>query len=700
MSRFAKSKLAPLSPLLGRGWVLAYWLEQQIDPESRAFVTGDSRARNLSGRNWTLLGAIGSSRRGVVDPRGLVVAQSGRCSVDWWVRANDRWYFPSRGEAVTQRLVDQAPVVETTLRIDGGEVIHRAFVTGGADEHVVIEIQNNTDTAVAVALCARPYDHESQVRCDEVSFDNGTLYVDGVALISPDRDPGQVLASNQLQGDVAERLDDPGVSSVSSRCVSGLAHGALVFPLVKDATMRARVEFGEVTQDSAVTYKAVASGWAKHVDSGLRLTLPDGRLGELVESNRRSLHLFADNAGVYSDPMSGPGLTRAEMFIISAMQTYGFTGVTAEALLVRCDELGRDGSFSDSIGELSATGAVLGALGDQYRLTRDVAFARATIPAVTSAAAWIESQRRKQRKSASELTIGLMPSGPSPREEGKRVRYLDDFWTLRGLRDAEMLLEAAGEHEAASSVRAAAADLRVDLLDSLERVVADGDSEAVPSGPDRIVDETAIESLSAAWPCEVLRYDHPMVVDTVAYLQNASMHSDAHLNTIGPRGLGTYRTMRLAMAEMGLGDKRALRRLDWMVSVASDTGTWPDLIHPGSGTGCDGPGHSGLAAASFLLFVRELLLSSTTHKDGIELQLLRLLPTQWIGQDIEVHDAPSVAGKLSYVLRWHGRRPLLLWELSALDGIGPVTIRVPGVDADFSTQAHAGEILLKAPSAD
>ncbi|MFV1989726.1 MAG: hypothetical protein ACC652_03165, partial [Acidimicrobiales bacterium] len=495
-----------MSPLLGRGWVLPYWLEQQIDPASSAFVTGDSRARNLSGRNWTLLGAVGSSRRGVVDPRGLVVPSLGRPSVDWWVRSNDRWHFPSRGDEVHQRLVDQAPVVETILQVDGGEVIHRAFVAGGADEHIVVEIQNNTETAIAVALCARPYDHESQVRCDEVRFDNGSLLVDGAALISPERDPGQVLTSNQKHGDVAESLDDPRVSSVSSQCVNGLAQGALVFPLVEGATLRARVEFEEVTQRSPAPYEAVASGWTKHVDSGLRLTLPEGTLSELVEANRRSLHLFDANAEIFSDPMSGPGLARAEMFIISALQSYGFTEVAAEALLTRCDAISRDGSFADSLGELSATGAVLGALGDQYRLTRDVAFARATTAAVTSAAAWIESQRRKQRKSASELTMGLMPPGPSPREEGKRTRYLDNFWSLRGLRDAALLLEVAGESDASSSVRAAAADLRVDLLDSLESVVAAGATEAIPSGPDRIVDEAAIESLSAAWPCEVLRF--------------------------------------------------------------------------------------------------------------------------------------------------------------------------------------------------
>jgi hypothetical protein len=697
MPRFTKTRSAPVSTLLGRGWVLPYWLEQQIDPSAKGFVTGDSRARNLSGRNWTLVGSIGSACRGVVDPRGLVVSAPGRAAVDWWVRAGDRWYFPSREVSVRQRLVDHAPVVETIMGVGSGEVIHRVFVSGGAAEHIVVEIENKTDDAIAVALGPRPYDHDSQVRCDGVTFENGSIFVDGQGVVSVEREPGQVLLSSQLDGDVAMRLDEFGESVSSVICEGGLAHGMMVFPLVKSATLRAAVPFEKLTTVSTADHGAIARGWAKHVDAGLRVELPGGHLKDLVESSRRSLHLFNADAVVCSDPMSGLGSARVEMFIVSALQRYGFTDAAGEALLVRCDEQGRDGSFAGAVGELAATGAVLGAIGDQYRLTRDAAFVRATSSSVSSALSWIQLQRRKGRKSATPRTVGLMPPGPSPHEAGVRARYLDNFWSLRGLRDAAMLLDAAGEAEAATSARAAAADLRVDLLDSLEQSVTAGSTEAIPSGPDRLVDETAIDSLSAAWPCEVLRFDHPMIEATVASLQAGSLHSDAHLNTIGPRGLGTYRTMRLAMAELGLGDQRALQRVDWLAKASSATGTWPDLIHPVSGGGSGGPGHSGSANAAFLLFMRELLISESTQDKGVELRLLRLLPTHWIGQNIEVSDAPTYAGRLSYALRWHGRRPLLLWELQPFDGIGPVTITVPGIDIAFSTAANSGEVLLNAP---
>lgn len=684
-----------MSPLLGRGWVLPHWLEKQIDPKSPAFVTGDSEAKNITGRNWTLIGAVGSPERAAVGSRGLVVPLARRPSIDWWIRSNDRWMFPSSERIVHQYLFEDSPVVETVLRIEGGEVVHRAYVAGGLSSEIIIEIENKTPTALAVALAARPYDLESQVRCGEFSFVDGSVLVDGQKLLHVEREPSVVLASNQLGGDVASRLDALETIATRSECEAGLAHGAIVFPLVKGSTLVARIPMGsEDVSSEAVSYEAVARGWALQAESGLRIKVPAGPLDDLVAANIRSLRLFDAAGFVSSDPMNGAGSTRGEMFIVGAMQRYGLLETAGEALLLRCEEAKSDGSFSDVRGELAATGAVLGAIGDQYRFTRDEAFVAAVVPAVIAAASWIEAKRHKRRKDRHPLTKGLMPAGPGTASSGESYRYLDNFWSLRGLNEAAMILDATGDSEAASRARSAAADLRIDLLESMEAVAEQQGSEAIPSGPDRPVDETAIEALSAAWPCAVLRYDHPMIAATVGALQSGSVHECAHLNTIGPRGLGTYRTMRLAMAELGLGDERALARLDWMTKAASPTGTWPDLIYPTTGTGCGGPGHSGLASASFLNFMRELLVSDRWVDGGIELSLLGLMPQAWVGQNIEIHEAPTIAGKFGFALRWHGRRPALLWDLEALDGIGPVTIRVPGLDGDFVSQAHSGETIL------
>jgi len=79
--------------------------------------------------------------------------------------------------------------------------------------------------------------------------------------------------------------------------------------------------------------------------------------------------------------------------------------------------------------------------------------------------------------------------------------------------------------------------------------------------------------------------------------------------------------------------------------------------------------------------------------DG-DVELLAELPPGWLGQGIEVHDAPTRHGPVSYAVRWHGERPALLW-----DAPPGVRLTAPGLDPDWSSDEPAGDALLTAPTA-
>jgi hypothetical protein len=88
--------------------------------------------------------------------------------------------------------------------------------------------------------------------------------------------------------------------------------------------------------------------------------------------------------------------------------------------------------------------------------------------------------------------------------------------------------------------------------------------------------------------------------------------------------------------------------------------------------------------------VRDLLVGPG---DDDSVDLLVELPAEWRGQGVEVHDAPTRAGRVSYAVRWHGARPALLWECER-----PIRLRAPGVDRAWSTTEARGEALLAAPT--
>src|SRR5947209_20342475 len=129
---------------LGVDWVWPYWLERQLDPRTSAFVPRGHLPFlvNLTQRNWTMVGNVGSSWEGIVDPRGLLTPWFDGWSLDWWIGADDRWHFPSREPSVRQTLLDGGPVVETLMRVPGRDAIHRAFAVA-AYEYIVIIVHDN-----------------------------------------------------------------------------------------------------------------------------------------------------------------------------------------------------------------------------------------------------------------------------------------------------------------------------------------------------------------------------------------------------------------------------------------------------------------------------------------------------------------------------------------------------------------------------
>ncbi len=151
-------------------WGLPHWAQRQADPTSPAFLPAggapdptdarpDWSPSNRTGRGWVVVGTLGRPLRAAVDPRGLVTPGEGSWSLDWWVGGEDRWHLPAREGTVRQRLVDDAPVIETVMRVHGGDVVQRVFAVVGDEgaPWLVVEIENATSAAVALAVAVRPW---------------------------------------------------------------------------------------------------------------------------------------------------------------------------------------------------------------------------------------------------------------------------------------------------------------------------------------------------------------------------------------------------------------------------------------------------------------------------------------------------------------------------------------------------------------
>lgn len=335
------------TPQLAADWVRPYWLERQSDPASPAFVpAGPGRElRNISGRRWTCIGTLDGPSQAIVDPRGLVTPMPGGWSVDWWIGAADRWHFPSREVAVRQRLVDDTPVVETAMRVPGGDVVHRAYAARSGDhELVVLELENESSVPVALALAVRPYGIEGLSTIKRIELDGTLVSVDGRPAVVFPRPPNRTAGSSLASSDVATLVvagdDDDAFRPV--RDDGGTASAAFVFALPHRTTLRVAMPLDTTVGRggkphglqsamaraaltvSLPTARQVANGWGTHGQRGMRVVLPDARLQSCVEANRRHL-LVLHNA-------IDRKLDDTTVAMLRALELYGYANEVAEAL--------------------------------------------------------------------------------------------------------------------------------------------------------------------------------------------------------------------------------------------------------------------------------------------------------------------------------------------------------------------------------
>lgn len=699
--------------LLGSDVVHPWWLERQLDAAGPSFVPGGGGdpPANVAHRDWTLLGTLSSLERATVDPRGMVTPVEGGWSLDWWVGSGERWHLPSREPAVRQSLVEGTPVVETAMRVPNGDVVHRAFAVRGADgsSSVVVEIENRSVHAVALALVVRPWNATGPARIGRVAVEGAVIEVDDRSGVLLDRIPAAVHLASAPDGVLAE-LGGPADAapgrptgpSEPLTAADGSAEAAVIVPLPHTAIVHAVLPLPSSLErrprgrraavatipDPLPTAEQVASGWVVQGRRGPSIELPDDRLAAVVEANRRHLLLVHAGEDLAAVPVVPFDYTEAAVEL-AALDAFGFDDEAAMVLGTWEERQALDGHLLGDDRRWDANGAALTALATHWRLTGDLALAEALVGPVAKAAHWIAKRRSSRRGRRTTDTVGLMPDGVVPSWLGPPgASFRTDWWSLRGLRDAAALLAALDQPDAAADAEATAAELEATLAEAMATAAA-AHGGVLPAGPDRGVDGGIVAVVDGVL-LGVLDPAGPLVTATLEVVAERYTTDGAVVQAVGAAGLSPRLTARLARAELVRGDPRALDRLSWLVDHATPTLTWPEVAHPRSGGGVAGAGHDGVAVAEVLLAVRDLLV----HAEPDGLVLAPVVPDTWLGQGWAVHDLPTEVGRFGYAVRWHGDRAALLWELEARPGRGPVRLRAPGLDPGWSTTETSGEALL------
>ncbi len=100
----------------------------------------------------TSTGVVGGRWRATVTAWGAVEPWDGSTTTDWFVAADDRWHRPQHETSTRQTTIDGTPVVETRVRIPGGDAVQRVYSVADSGGLTIIEVTNESTLPIAVAF--------------------------------------------------------------------------------------------------------------------------------------------------------------------------------------------------------------------------------------------------------------------------------------------------------------------------------------------------------------------------------------------------------------------------------------------------------------------------------------------------------------------------------------------------------------------
>jgi hypothetical protein len=247
----------------------------------------------------TRVGVLGSPHQALVDSAGSIQPDGAGWQLDWWVGADDRWHVPGDGTPTRQYLLDAAPVVDTVLRVPGGDAVQRVYGVGGSSGVLAIEVENASPAPFVVAFVVRPTDRGA-VR--SLAANGAWVSIDGRPVLrTVQRARRWAVAHRESLFDVvAAGAANEGAFPLT-RDRSGEQAAAFLHPVAHRTTFRALVALAldpaappEATDPLALPAAGQAAlGWRKQLDRGMQVALPDERLQTAVDSARGAVLLAA-----------------------------------------------------------------------------------------------------------------------------------------------------------------------------------------------------------------------------------------------------------------------------------------------------------------------------------------------------------------------------------------------------------------------
>lgn len=457
---------------------------------------------------WTIVGIDGGREQGLIGEDGAIELARGGPSIEPFVLA-DGALLTWADVSVTQSLQDgYLPIPTVAWKHADFALDITAFAQGTPDDaqlvaRYVLSNPSTTPKKLALALAARPMqvNPPSQFLNTTGGYAAiGTLHagvrafeIDGTARVRALQDANAHFSQAFDSGDAVERLaGEYPRASAAVRDPVRLASGAWVYEV--ELAPGERREFAWVAPltgkmpdlagfDVAAAQRAVAAQWRGKLDR-VRIEVP-AQGQRLVDTLRTGLaHMLVTRIGPRLQPGTrsyGRSWIRDGAMISEGLLRMGREDVAREYIEWYAPyqfENGKvpccvDDRGSDPVPENDSHGELIFNIAEVYRYTGDRAFLDTMWPHVAGAVKYMDalrlSERTEENRARDPAFYGMMPASIS--HEGYSAKpmhsYWDNFWALRGYKDAVDVARWLGKEDERRGFAASRDQFRDDLYASI-----------------------------------------------------------------------------------------------------------------------------------------------------------------------------------------------------------------------------------------
>ena len=658
-------------------WIWPYWVQEQFNPENRSFIPRAFSLThiNLTHRNWTAVGVPGVDSLPIVDPRGMVTPIYDGWSIDSWLVTEDGYrLLPSKSGTAKQilEMLDNLSVM-TDILDDKNYITSRVEVEEHKDDIVCkIKITGSMKDKGYLVVSLRPFNPEGISFIHEVSEIPSGWRVNGKDKIFFENQYNKQMFSDYRNGDVANKLFRSN-SSKKTKCDVGLCTAAALFEVEPGSEKQVRVAV-PLKKTTKKTHKISQVKWPDVIKPIPKLEIPDDTYKYLYDASIRNLILLSPRK-VFAGPYTYKEFWfRDAVYAIFAMLSLNLHDRAKDIIGRFLKKQTPTGYFKSQDGEWDSNGQVLWIMRKFCEMAGESPDKKWEKP-IINALNWI-IRKRKSNKNKGKCS-GLFPAGFSAEHFGPNdYYYWDDFWGVAGLEAGIFLLKKLGREDLVEDYLKEKNSFLGSINESIEKVQKEQGISTITSSPFRRMDSSAVGNLVASYPLQIYGAKDESMTDTVNYLGMNDFLKGLFFHEIAHSGVNIYLSLEIAQVLLRRGDPRFFDIIEAVSNMASDTGQWPEAIHPWTGGGCMGDGQHLWASSEWIMMVRNCFM----REEGNTLILCSGIPKHWIVGENKVFFGPAATRFGSVSLRiepdkgkvrisidadWHGDEPA-------------VEIRIPG----------------------